>query len=533
MENSSTTQRWWQQGIIYQVYIKSFQDSNADGVGDLRGLIQRLDYFQWLGITALWLSPFYPSPHYDFGYDVSDYTAIDPEAGTFADFEALVAEAHRRQLKIILDLVPNHTSDEHPWFKESRSSRENPKHDWYLWKEPRANQYPPNNWLSEFGGAAWEWEPAVGKYYYHAFGKHQPDLNWRNPEVQQEMLRIMRFWLDRGADGFRIDAFWHLIKDEHWRDNPHNSAFTPDMPEDEQLLTTYSAHQPEIYDIVRKMRGLIDEYEERLMLVEVNLPTPETIFYHGIKGEGAHLSMNSRLLVLPWKSSEIARAIDEYEGLLPPQAWPNWVMANHDQRRIASRVGAPQARVAAMLLLTLRGTPTLYYGDEIGMTQTEIPVAERKDPQPLVKERQYFMRDSVRTNMRWNPSVYGGFSEVSPWIRASTFESDVETQQQDPDSILWLYKRLMALRQREPALHSGVYIPVFSNEQALLYARRWEGRDRFLIALNLSDEPVYVHTGAYAFKGHVELATSTSLEGQWKDNSLTLDKQAGVIIRLE
>jgi alpha-glucosidase len=262
---------WWQTGIIYQVYPRSFQDSDGDGIGDLKGIIQRLDYLKWLGITAVWVSPVYPSPMADFGYDISDYTGIHPLFGTMADFDELLNEVHQRGMKLILDLVPNHTSDEHPWFLESRSSRDNPKRDWYLWEDAKDGG-PPNNWLSVFGGSAWEWDEQTGQYYYHAFLKQQPDLNWRNPEVQKAMLDVMRFWLDKGVDGFRVDVMWHMIKDEQLRDNPPDAGYLEFMADYNKLLPTYSTDQPEVHKIVERMRGLTDAYDERVIIGEIYLP---------------------------------------------------------------------------------------------------------------------------------------------------------------------------------------------------------------------------------------------------------------------
>ncbi len=368
---------WWQNGIIYQIYPRSYQDSNGDGIGDLQGIIQRLPYLQQLGIKAIWISPIYPSPMADFGYDISDYKGIWPGFGTMADFDNLLRRIHDMDMKLILDLVPNHSSDEHPWFVESRSSRDNPKRDWYIWKDARPDGRPPNNWLSVFGGGAWEWDDHTRQYYYHAFLVKQPDLNWRNPEVEAAMLDVMRFWLDKGVDGFRVDAMWHLIKDQQWRDNPRNPEYNDTMATYNQLLPVYSTDQPELHSIVAKMRQVLDSYNDRLMIAEIYLPIHRLVAYYGVNNSEAHLPFNFLLISLPWDARQIAAAIDEYEGALPADAWPNWVIGNHDQPRITSRVGQAQAMVAAVLLLTLRGTRTLYYGDEIGMRDVPIPANGR------------------------------------------------------------------------------------------------------------------------------------------------------------
>ena len=368
--------KWWERGIIYQVYPRSFMDSDGDGVGDLAGIRSKLDYLQWLGVDAIWISPIYPSPMADFGYDISNYTDIDPIFGDLNDFDALLADAHGRGLKVLLDYVPNHTSNQHPWFLDSRSSRDSAKREWYVWRDPQPDGGPPNNWLSNFGGGAWEWDERTGQYYYHAFLREQPDLNWRNPEVQTAMIDVLRFWLDRGVDGFRVDVMHHLVKDTQFRDNPPNPDWRPGMSPYRELLTTYTADLPEVQDIVAKLRSVVEEYDDRMLVGEIYLPVERLMAYYGASGKGAHLPFNFQLIQLPWNAREIAAAVERYEALLPPDAWPNWVLGNHDKSRVATRVGRAQARVAAMLLLTLRGTPTMYYGDEIGMHDVSIPMSK-------------------------------------------------------------------------------------------------------------------------------------------------------------
>ncbi len=361
------TDPWWKSAVLYQVYPRSFQDSNGDGIGDLPGITARLPYLAELGVDALWLSPVFASPMADFGYDVSDYTGIDPLFGTMADFDALLHEAHARGLKVLLDFVPNHTSDQHPWFSESRASRNSAKRDWYIWRDGAPGGGPPNNWLSEFGGSAWAFDAKSGQYYYHAFLAAQPDLNWRNAQVRAAMHEVMRFWLGRGVDGFRVDVIWHLIKDAAFRDNPPNPDFRAGDPPHRRQLPLYSADQPEVHDLIRELRGVIDEFPERLLIGEIYLPLDRLVTYYGRELAGVHLPFNFSLLETPWNARAVSQLIDRYESLLPKGAWPNWVLGNHDRPRVASRIGQAQARVAAMLLLTLRGTPTLYYGDEIGL----------------------------------------------------------------------------------------------------------------------------------------------------------------------
>jgi len=533
MERSDA--HWWKTGIIYQIYPRSFYDSNRDGVGDLAGIIQKLDYLQWLGITAIWISPVYPSPMADFGYDISDYCDIHPMFGSLDDFDLLLKEVHRRGLKLILDLVPNHTSDQHPWFIEARSARNSAKRDWYLWKDARPDGSPPNNWLAAFGGSGWEWDPHTDQYYFHSFLKEQPDLNWRNPEVLNAMLDVMRFWLDRGVDGFRIDVLWHLIKDASWRDNPINPDYRPEMATYDQLLPVYSTDQPEVHDIVRRMRALIDRYENRMMIGEVYLPIHKLVNYYGRENDGVHLPFNFQLIFLPWSAPDIAAAIDLYEGSLPADGWPNWVLGNHDQSRVASRIGIQQAKIAAMLLLTLRGTPTIYYGEEIGMADVPIPADEIMDPMGANMRDKNLSRDPARTPMQWNSDIYGGFSAARPWLRLSHTYSrnNVHLQREDPYSMLTLYRKLIALRQKEPALHCGAYHPVGADNRYIAYKRYLGDHKAFLILLNLSHQPCYFHPDPSShLRGEIVLSSTPELEHGLFDGGINLAGDEGIIVEL-
>ncbi len=525
---------WWQDGIIYQIYPRSYQDSNHDGVGDLPGIISRLDYLKELGIKAVWISPIFPSPMADYGYDISDYTGIHQLFGTMQDFENLLAEVHKRDMKLLLDLVPNHTSDQHPWFLESRSSKDNPKRNWYIWKDPLPDGSAPNNWLAMFGGTGWEWDEKTQQYYYHGFLKEQPDLNWRNPEVQEAMLNVMRFWFDKGIDGFRIDVIYHMIKDEHFRNNPPNPNYEPHQNLYDQLQPVYSTDQPEVHDIVKKMRAVADEYKDRLLIGEIYLPINKLVTYYGTDNSGVHLPFNFQLLVMPWDAQLIASTIDQYEGALPEKGWPNWVLGNHDQPRITSRVGTAQARIAAMLLLTLRGTPTIYYGEEIGMRDVPIPAEEVQDPQGLNMPDLNLSRDPARTPMQWDNSENAGFSPAKPWLRLpDDFRRiNVKTQQEDPFSMLNFYKKLINLRQREPALKTGNYAPVLADKQFISFTRT-SGKDRFLIILNLSHRPCYFKPKHFPFSGVIELATIPEWEGRNVKDLVNLAGDEGIIIRLE
>ncbi len=526
---------WWQSGVVYQIYPRSFQDNNGDGIGDLRGIITRLDYLQWLGIRAIWISPIYPSPMADFGYDISDYKNIHPIFGTLDDFDELVREIHARNMKLILDLVPNHTSDQHPWFLESKSSRDNAKRDWYIWRDARPGGGVPNNWLAAFGGSAWQWDETTQQYYYHAFLKEQPDLNWRNPDVRQAMLDTMSFWLDKGVDGFRVDVMWHMIKDEKLRDNPVNPDYQQHMATYDQLLPVYSTDQPEVHDIVREMRVLLDRYSERMLIGEIYLPIHKLVTYYGKDNQGAHLPFNFQLLTLPWNARVISSAVSEYEGALPSQGWPNWVLSNHDQPRISSRVGAQQARVAATLLLTLRGTPTVYYGDEIGMRDVPIPFYEIQDPQGLNMPDKNLSRDPARTPMQWNNSEQGGFTNGKPWLRLDRnfYQVNVQAQKEDPNSMLQLYKKLIQLRQDYEALVMGNYIPVYADHQMMAYIRAWDGAPRLLIVLNFSHRPCYFKSLAEPLKGTILVSTSPELEGTTIEGTTSLSGDEAIVVRLD
>jgi oligo-1,6-glucosidase/alpha-glucosidase len=482
---------WWESGVIYQIYPRSFQDSNGDGVGDLEGIRRRLDHVAELGVDAVWLSPIFPSPMADFGYDVSNYCDVAPIFGDLATFDALLAEVHARGLKLLLDFVPNHTSDQHPWFVESRASRNNPKRDWYIWRDPAPGGGPPNNWTSDMGGSAWELDPATGQYYLHAFLREQPDLNWRNPEVRAAMHDVLRFWFDRGVDGFRIDVLWHCIKAEGLPDNPPNPVYRPELGEKFKVLQHNSANRPEVHEIAASFRKIADGYGERLLVGEICLPVPILMDYYGsVDRPGVHLPFNFQLLDAAWNAETLARIICDYEAALPAGGWPNWVMGSHDAPRIAGRIGEAQARVAAMLLLTLRGTPTLYQGDELGIGRVEIPPERMRDPQELRQPGLGLGRDRSRTPMPWDASAHAGFSTAEPWLplNGDWPTRNVARQSEDARSMLSLYRDLLALRRRRPALSVGALADVKCAGEVLQYERR-EGDERLLVALNLSAEP--------------------------------------------
>jgi alpha-glucosidase len=505
---------WWKTGIIYQIYPRSFQDTNGDGIGDLNGIVRRLDYLNWLGADAIWISPVYPSPMADFGYDVSDYCGIDPLFGSLGDFDLLVKEAHRRGLKVILDFVPNHSSDRHPWFVESRTSRKSSKRDWYIWRDPAPDGGPPNNWMSQFGGSAWTLDPVSDQYYLHSFLPEQPDLNWRNPAVREAMFDGMRFWLDRKVDGFRVDVIWLLLKDDQFRDNPLNPAYRPTLPDINRTLSVYNADRPEIHELIAQMRSVLDHYTDRVLIGEIYLPFERLVTYYGENLSGAQLPFNFALIHTAWNAKSVAELIADYEKALPAGGWPNWVLGNHDQPRIAARVGDAQARIAAMLLLTLRGTPTMYYGDEIGMARVEVPHELARDPWEKNEPGLGLSRDPWRTPLQWDGTANAGFSSTRPWlpIDPNYTNRNVEVLRRDPQSILSLYCRLIELRKTHPSLQVGSTGEIRSDHNVLTYERASD-RGRIAVILNFGPDPAQlpsVHTGDQ----RVLLSTHLDREGR-------------------
>ena len=548
---------WWQRGVVYQIYPRSFRDTTGNGVGDLPGIIEKLDYLNdgstaSLGVDAIWLSPIFSSPMADFGYDVSDYCDIAPLFGDLATFDLLVAEAHRRGIKVIIDYVPSHSSDQHPWFVESRSSRDNPKRDWYIWRDPKPDGSPPNNWGSFFGGPAWTFDEATSQYYLHQFVREQPELNWRNPQVREAMMDVLCFWMERGVDGFRMDVVGLLIKDAELRDNPPNPDADPDLPPNDlfgRLLPVYSQDQDEVHEIIRDFRRLLDEYRDRCGIGEVWFELPRWIKYYGENDDGLHLPFNFRLMRQPWQAQAMRRSVGELEAALPDFAWPNYVLGSHDFSRLASRFGGQaQARVAAMMLLTLRGTPTLYYGDELGMEDGVIPPEKIQDPQGinLGAER---TRDVCRTPMQWDGEPNAGFSTVEPgsgepfdgaqdrpvepWLPVSAdYETrNVAVQSADPTLMLNLYRRLLWYRRGSPVLYGGDYQPLDAGDADVFVYLRTAGDERRLIALNFTADHRRISvpgedTGQIVISTHLDREEKVSL------SKLELRPHEGIIVEL-
>ncbi|MBO3741958.1 alpha-amylase family glycosyl hydrolase [Actinoplanes flavus] len=518
------TEQWWRSAVIYQIYPRSFADSDGDGIGDLPGIIDHLDHLnngtsRSLGIDAVWLSPFYPSPQADFGYDISDYRAVDPVYGDLADFGKLVDEVHQRGMRLIVDLVMNHTSDQHPWFAESRSDRTNPKRDWYIWADGRDGG-PPNNWLSSFErcGAAWTLDPTTGQYYLHSFTPQQPDLNLRNPRVRAAIEDVWRFWLELGVDGFRIDVAHRLIKDSLLRDNPGPlAAFRRHHSHPE--LRQFNIDRPESHDLLRELRRVLDGYGDGLLLGEVPISDDSRLVeYFG--ADGMHTVFHIAFWEQPWDAAAFRTTVDGMSALARPDALPTYALATHDISRTVSRYGPAQARVAALMQFTLRGLPCVYYGEEIGMADSAPPVVFDVDG-----------RDGQRVPMQWEPTGTG-FTTGTPWLPfgRDIATANVRVQDHDPGSMLNLYRRLIGYRHASEALRFGDYESLRSPRDTYVYRRRTAGEE-LIIALNFADRPIVLGFGEGA--GMLELSTSADRERvPVRLTAVHLDELEGVIIRV-
>jgi alpha-glucosidase len=490
---------WWQTSVVYQIYPRSFADSSADGVGDLEGIRSRLGHLSWLGVDAIWLSPFYPSPMADFGYDVSDYCGVDPLFGTLEDFDGLVADAHERGIRVLIDFVPNHTSDQHPWFQSSRSSRDDPKRDWYVWRDPAPDGGPPNNWVASLKEApAWTFDETTGQYYLHLFLTEQPDLNWNNPDVVAAMHDALRFWLDRGVDGFRVDVVHAIGKDATFADDPAELVPIPHVALN---------HRPETHVLLRGIRRLLDTYPgDRMMVGEVYLLDTEMVATYYGAGDELNLAFNFPPLHIPWDAHGWQRQIEIASRALDPiDAWPTWTLSNHDHKRHRTRYGGSEARAraSAVLLLGLRGTPFLYAGEELGLEDAEIPADRVVDPGG---------RDGCRAPIPWDATTEHGWGSTDPWLpwppEADT--RNVAMLRDDPASIAHLYRRLLNARRRSPALQSGDLRLLRGMPASALGWERVAADDARVVLVNFDDAP----TDLPGVGGVVEVASDGIGEGE-------------------
>jgi alpha-glucosidase len=501
---------WWRAGVLYQVYPRSFADGNADGHGDLRGLSERLDHLAWLGVDGIWLSPIHPSPQADWGYDVADYLGVDPSFGSLEDLDRLIADAGARGIRVLLDLVPNHTSDRHPWFLDARSSRDAEHHDWYVWADGRGDGSPPNNWRSSFGGSAWTWDERIGRHYLHNFLAEQPDLNWWNPAVGDAFDAILRFWLGRGIAGFRIDVAHGLVKDRDLRDD--TVATEADHPRVRRhgLRSDFSMNRPEVHEVFKRWRGIADEHGGVLLGETWVLDVEALARFYGNGEDELHLALNVPF-ELATPGPEMREVVERTEATLPAGAWPLWNGSNHDAGRLATRwAGGDErrARAALVVLLTLRGTPLLYQGDEIGLTDVPVPRDRLRDPVGIRHWPDDPGRDPGRTPMPWTGGPQGGFTApgVEPWLPIGDVAArNVADQRADPGSTLHLCRDAIALRRERADLHAGAYASIAAPDGAWA----WRRGDRTAVALNHSDRALEVDVG----DGTVLLATDREREG--------------------
>ena len=495
--DKKTENLWWRDGVIYQIYPRSFADTNGDGIGDLKGIASKLDYLADLGVSAIWLSPVMPSPDADFGYDVSDYRNIDPKFGTLEDFKHLVEETHRRDMRLIMDLVLNHTSTQHPWFLESKKSKDNAFHDYYLWRDKK------NNWCSTFTqGSAWEYVESRGQYYYHMFTREQADLNWRNPKVYDEMMDIFRFWADLGTDGFRLDVFNMYFKDDQYRNNPLRIHWMPFM----RQKHLYDCDQPDMDRAVRDIRKVTDTYKERYVVGETFLRTPEkTRRYCG--EDKLHAVFDFAYTHCKWNASAFRKIIQTQETISKENnIWPNYVFNNHDVERTASRIGLGEyderLKEAAAMTILLRGTPYLYYGEEIGMRETKLKKSEMMDPVGKSYAPINPGRDGCRAPMQWNNQANGGFTSGTPWnkIHPDYMDRNVNAMIGDPNSLLTFYKNLIALRKHYRSIQVGsLELLDTKNESVLTFTRSFE-KEVTLVAINFTQFPQKTDCSAFDTK---------------------------------
>ena len=529
MTEEETDVPWWRTAVLYQVYPRSFADSDADGVGDIPGIVDHLDHLQWLGIDGIWLSPVTVSPNADWGYDVADYCAVEPDLGTMADVDRLLDGAAERGIRVLMDLVPNHTSDRHPWFVEARSSPEAARRDWYVWADPAPDGSPPNNWVSSFGGPAWTLDPDSGQFYLHNHLPEQPDLNWWNDDVRHAFDAVMAFWFDRGVAGLRIDVCNIIVKDAQLRDNP---PATEDDDFEAQLFgqrPVFNGNRPEVHDVIRRWRTLADGYDPpRVLIGETPVKVDALARYYGDGADELHLAFNFPFISAPFDAGVLRGIVEETEALLPPGAWPAWTGSNHDMSRLASRWAEghdDRIRAALLMLLCLRGTPVLYQGDEIGLGDVAVDHEDMRDPLGVLYWPAYAGRDAMRTPMPWRPGPGGGFTKpgTRPWLPlGDTGGRNVEEQRSDPASILTFVRDVITLRRRTPDLQLGAYRSLATPDGVWA----WRRGHAVVVALNLTDHDAVVDDVA----GRVLVATDRRRDGETLSGPLRLRPWEGLVI---
>jgi alpha-glucosidase len=519
---------WWRRGVLYQVYPRSFADSDGDGVGDLRGIIDRLDHLAWLGVDGLWLNPTFPSPNADWGFDVADFKGVHTDLGTLEDLDELVARARERDIRVLLDLVPNHTSDAHPWFVDSRASRDAAHRHWYIWRDGRADGEPPNNWLSNFGGPAWTWDESTRQWYLHNFLPQQPDLDWWEPEVRDAFDELLTWWFDRGIAGFRIDVAHGIVKDRELRDNPAATSKDAETWRRMGQRPIFSMNRDEVHDVLGHWRELTEARADKPILVGETwvLDLDALARFYGSGADELHLAFNFVFLLAAFDAGTLAPIVARTDELLQGEAWPVWTVSNHDLVRAPTRWAGDDedaARAVLVLLLTLRGTPVLYYGDELGMREVDVPRERMQDPVGLEGTRPG--RDGARTPMPWTDEEGAGFTRpgVEPWLPFGDLSRNVADQREDRASMLHLCRDLIALRRAEPDLADGAYVALDAPQGAWAF-RRGDGH---AVALNLSAQPRVVE----GLEGEIVLAARREREGETIAGGLALGPWDAVVLR--
>lgn len=539
-------QPWWKKAVFYEIYMPSFSDGNGDGIGDFKGIISRLDYLKELGITGIWLTPFYPSPKIDNGYDISDYYSIDPDYGSMEDFETFIKEAHDRGIKVIADLVLNHTSSEHEWFKESRSSKTNPKRDWYIWRDS-VNGTTPNNWESFFGGSAWEWDEETGQYYYHAFAKEQVDLNWSNPEVKKAMYDVMQFWIDKGIDGFRLDVINFLTVQDDFTDNPFDK-------ETGEQIHQYDKDQEGVLPVIAEITSFVKQHSDLFLVGEVG--SEELGILRQYCGEGLlDVVFNFNFGSIPnFDINKIFIELKEMENIYEKSQVPTLFFGSHDMPRYLSRfwgdgAGIDQAKLIAMLMLTAKGVPFIYFGEEIGMknfealhieemrdiqgiTAYELAINKGMDNHTALKQANEKNRDKSRSPMQWDDSEYGGFSTVEPWIGLAKGlkEANVKQQRDTEGSLFEFYKRAIEIRKEYSTLSEGDY-EVLEKDGEMLYFIRNNDTERILVLINLGEEDKQVDLSKYD-SDNPTVILSANPGTKMTEGKVHMNKHQGCIILL-